>query len=64
MNESIFFYSVWPQGKAFLGTFLLLHIQNVVDWALLEIKQFCFLFQKAEMHSFTVKLILDILDEY
>ena len=61
--KELFFNSA-PQCEAFLADFRLLHIQNVEEWALIEIKQFCFLFQKAEMHSFAVKLILDIWEEY
>ena len=59
-----FFNSAWPQCEAFLAYFPLLHVQNVEEWVLMKINQFCFLHQKAEMHSFAAKLILDISEEY
>ena len=49
---------------AFLATFRLLPAQNVVEWVLMKINHFCFLLQEAEIHSFAVKLILDISEEY
>ena len=62
MNESIkFFFTV---REAFLATFWLFHVQNVVEWALMKINHFCFLLQEAEMHSFAAKFILDISEEY
>ena len=51
-KQLFIFNSAWPQCEAFLADFRLLHIQNVVEWALMKINQFCFLHQKAEMHSF------------
>jgi len=59
-----FFNSAWPQCKAFLAYFPLLHVQNVEEWVLMKINQFCFLHQKAKMHGFAAKLILDISEEY
>ena len=50
--------------RGLFGDFRLLHVQNVEEWALIKIKQFCFLFQKAEMHSFAAMLVLAILEEY
>ena len=59
-----FFNSAQPQCEAFFADFRHLHVQNVEEWALIKIKQFCFLFQKADMHSFAATLILAILKEY
>ena len=44
-------FSFFELCEAFLADFHL-YIQNVEEWALIEIKQFCFLFQRAEMNSF------------
>ena len=64
MKAFNFFNSVGPQCEAFFATFRLLHVQNVEEWALMKINQFCFLHQKAEIHSFAVTLISAILEEY
>ena len=64
MKHLVFLNSAWPQCEAFIADFRLFHIQNVEEWALIEIKQFCFLFQKAEMNSFAAMSILAILEEY
>ena len=63
MKALIFFNSAWPQCETFLADFRLLNIQNVEEWALMKIYQFCFLHQKAEMHGFAAKFILDVSEE-
>ena len=63
LKHLLFFNSVWPKCEAFFADFRLLHIQKVGEWALMKINQFCFLHQKAEMHSFAAKFILDISEE-
>ena len=35
----------------YLATFRLFHVQNVEYWPIIKINQFCFLLQKAEMHT-------------
>ena len=62
MNESSYLFLTVRDHSA-RPDFRLLHIQNIVERALMKINQFCFLHQKAEMHSFAAKFILDISEE-
>ena len=56
MNKnSYLFLTVRDHSARPLADFRLLHIQNVVEWVLMKKNQFCFLHQKAEMHSFVVQ---------
>ena len=66
MNNNILVYLTVrkPQCEAFLATFRLFHVQNVVEWTLMMINHLCFLHQKAEIHSFAVTLISAIYEEY
>ena len=45
-KQLFIFNSVWPQCEAILADFRLLHVQNVEEWAVMKINQFCFFTRK------------------
>ena len=66
INESILFLLalLYHSARFLKANIRLLHAQNIVKWAVMKRNPCRFLHQKAKMHSFLPKLILDISEEY